>query len=394
MKILFAALLFCAAPTWAQSKPANGLPFPLVSPARAQQMAEKKIVLHLRDATLLEALQSLQKQSGVRFDSGELVARRIFARKLSLDLETTSFDRAFDAILKAAKTEAKLESSIASSAWNLRFGHFKTDDSLPQSGVGAFQIRLQSVNSALSKSVKPGADKTKAPKRTAYTETTLALDSVPAPGLKIVGAPHFCLVRADDETGRSLLPREKDNPFPFGFERGAARAVRLQTPAPTTRKLARVAGTATFLVSTQIEHWEVADLLSTKNVSHTFGRGAGATKVTLQSAQRIGDSVNLEISVTAPPGEDLFSLRAPLLSSEILLGALAVRRADGQTVNSGGYAAAGANDSMSVRASFYLGSESKPQTPASDAALTLVLDAPTEIVQTQVPFSFENVPLP
>lgn len=160
MKIrwLLTVILFCAAPVWAQTgaKLINELPFPLVTPARAQQLAEREIILHLRDVTLLAALQTLQKQSGIRFDSGELVAREIFARHLSLDLKTTSFSRAFNAILKAAKTQGRLQHQHESSAWNLEFRHFAPDISWPRSGVGPFQIELQRVNSTLYKTATPG----------------------------------------------------------------------------------------------------------------------------------------------------------------------------------------------------------------------------------------------
>ncbi len=372
----------------------NNLPFPLVSPQKAQQMSQKKISLHLRNATLLEALQSLQKQSGVRFDSGELVARNVFARKLSLDLETSSFSRAFDAILKAAKTEGNLKRTETGGnlAWNLQFGHFAAPTDMIQSGVGAFQIQLLGITQMATKTVLAG--KNRAFTRAQDQSTTLMLDVAPDAGLRTVGSPHIRLTRVVDDTGRSLLTGQKDAPFRFGLGRDRSQSVRLKSPANGAKKLARVEGVAVFVVASKTERWELPNILAAKEASHTFGSGAGKTVVTLHGAQRVERNVKLDISLVTSAQENIFSVRAPLASSEVFLSALAVKRDDGQTVNSLGYSASGVNHGLNVSASFYLGSEAPPFTAASDAALTLVLDAPTEMVQTEVPFAFKDVPLP
>ena len=340
MKIQFlvaALLLGCAVSVRAQTKPAaklvNNLPFDLVTPARAQQLVERKIVLRLRDVTLLQALQELQKQSGVRFDSADLVAREVFARKLSLDLETTSFSRAFDAILKAAKTKGKLEQQGGNLAWNLRFGHFASALAWSRSGVGLFQVQLGGVNSTLSRTVTPQMGAGQSFGRAQVHETRLFLSEVATPGLQSVGSPYFRLTRVEDEQGRSLLTGAKDEPFRFGLDSHGAGNLLLKLPVAGTKKLARIEGKAIFVVPTTIENWELPNVLDAKNVSHTFGSGAQTTIVTVHSAKRDGNNVNLDISLFVPPPSDISSVRAPLASSEIFLSALAIKRSDGQTAN-------------------------------------------------------------
>ena len=117
--LLFAALWICAAIASAQpdsNASGNDMPIfapelPLITPDEATRIVVKKpIALHLREVTLWDALQQLKAQSGVEFNLGERKSSETFEKTRSLDLETLSFDRAFDGILQAASVPGSLQS--------------------------------------------------------------------------------------------------------------------------------------------------------------------------------------------------------------------------------------------------------------------------------------------
>ena len=170
MKLLFAALLLCALllcalPVGAQPDPpervepivvpVNGLPFPLFSPGEVQKAVARPFAIRLRDATLFEALQELQKQSGVELDQ-LWGGRSSLEKKLSLDLETTSVTRAFDEIMDEADVKATLESYGRERTWSPRFYPKEAAPQPPQSGVGLFQVQAVSIDAVIHKQVRLG----------------------------------------------------------------------------------------------------------------------------------------------------------------------------------------------------------------------------------------------
>lgn len=395
-QILLGAVLVCAVPVWAQPdpiiKPLNGLPFPLIAPAQAQALVQQPLVFHLREVTLRAALEDLQKQSGVKINTAWAGDDGQLDKKLSLDLETSSFAQAFDDITDEAGVKASLSRFGSDSAWNLRLGQNAANDDAPRSGVGEFQVRLSGINSNFSKSVKLG--KNNAPTRTQKTTLSLSLDMVPAPGLKIIGAPRFRLTRAADAQGNSLLLPARDDPFPFRFNSWSfPRAVELKVPAAPTPNLAQLEGVAVVVVPTKRETLEIPDIAASKGTAHTFGTGRGAVSLTVEEVKQTGNSLSLRLKVRALGDRDDEGLSSPLLSAELLMGALQLKTADGQILSSGGYGANGGSNELLINAQF-VAPQPAGQNAAAPGPLTLLLDAPTEFAQTEVPFSFENVPLP
>ena len=404
-RFLVGALVVCALPALAQpeQKPVNGLPFPLVTPEEAGKLAfaEKPIALHLRDVTLGEALEELSKQSGVALDTSWGGDPEILGKKLSLDLETRSFNEAFNAILDEADVKAVLRQMGGRGTWNVMFNQPDEQNDVMQSGTGLFQLRVLSLNSSLSKSVTPGNKG--AAKRSQNTNLSVSFGMLPNPQVAVVGAPLLRITRAEDEKGRSLSD-DRHNFLGFG-NRGEHSSVQLRPLEDASQKLAHLDGVAVYVIPIKRERWEVDDVLNAKDLSHDFQSGGQKLTLTIQRAQKNGDSVSLDLKLSRPNGEG----RDPSFSFEQLTSAVQLMDAKGQKLVAGGYSGTGGGNALTAQASFGLAPPRRPPfilqdgkrvpaPPPEKLVLTepikLVFDFPTEFVQTEVPFSFSDVPLP
>ena len=398
-RLLIGALLACAlpvVPAWAQP---NELPFRHVSPTQAQAlMPTKPITLHLSDVTLGDALQELQKQSGVPLNFSMNVPTGALDKKLSLDLEARSFQQAFDAIIDEAGVKATLGRFGENGPYSVNWNQMVAPALAPQSGVGVFQIQLQSLSSNFSKTVD--LDAKMQPKRAQNDSLSVKLNAVNTPEIRTIGVPIIRLTRATDEKGRSLLPPARETGafgrmpyqnFPFPAQ--------LNSPAAGAQKLVHLDGEATYILSAKNLTWELPDILNTKGAAHEFESEGQTIRVAIENAQLGSDSVKLYLKATASQAgaADAESVQNPLISANVLLPALRIEDANGQVLGSSGYSSSGGNHEVTINTQFYPANQEhdgKPHPIKLAQPLRLIFDGPVEFVQTQVPFSFENVPLP
>ena len=397
--LLVGALLAIAVPARAQVV-REALPFPVISPAEAQKLAtEKPIALHLRAVTLEAAIAQLQTQSGIEIGFGARPESETMAQTLSLDLETRSFIEAFEAIFKAARVEAHLEHQSDVAAWQVQFGKRDNDDALG-AGVGPFAVELAAVESQLHKTARREAGQWKRERDLLYAAR---LQPVPAPQLPWITGPRFRLTRAEDEAGRSLIYTGEQ--FDFDRARDWAREwyLPLQTPAPGAQTLAHLEGVMDALLFTKREHWEVPDALRaanghTKSATHEFKSNGQTVRLTLQSVRIENPFVHLQLRVSSPATRDLGAFATAFLSNNQLLPSFRLIDAQGRTFISRNETPVYGDDNViNVSANFDPRTQAEYdqlQTVVLAEPIKLVFDAPIEWVQTQVPFSFENVPLP
>ena len=393
------ALALCAAPTllivaWSapslaqpdpQIKPLSDLPYRTVTLAQAEALLSgAPIALHLRDVRLDQALQELQKQSGVALEISPREGEAALQKKLSIDLDTFSLSQAFRALAAKAGVSAALIEMHSQNGVSLAVVFDpkpRMADRAPQSGVGIFQIRVNQLSSSVTKRVTAGANHTFT--RDQDGRVGIGFGLAPDPGLAEVELPVLELTRAEDEAGRSLL-LPADPFFPPGWRHdggfGQQYNFSALKPAPAdAQKLAHLEGTAVCAFPTRRELWEVPDLLQAANWTREFRSNDRSYFFTMVSAQREGDKVNVKLELS------------PNFSSEILTRKMSLKDAAGHIFLAGSSGSSSMGDNVTMEMQFDL-----KRNPAQEAVLplTLAFDVPVDWVQTAVPFSFADVPLP
>ncbi len=399
-RFLVGALVLCALPALAQpdAKPIDSLPYPLISPQEAAHLGDTKnlIALHLRDVTLTQAFAELQKQSGVMLDTSRGGDEATLSKHLSLDIETHSVREACAAILDAANVTGRLVRLGGSGPLNIIFGAAAHPEieSAPRSGLPAFQLHALNLGPAKERSSDPTA------KLDPKTYLSLKLRFDADPQLLLAGGPGVQVTRAEDEKGRSLQSDKAKDFDRFGYlglgvaPSSGQEFIVLGVLPPDSHKLAHLDGIAVFVLSTNQEHWEVPDVLAAKGLTHEFTSTQTPLLVSLNEAEVEGATlrVNMALRLTRGGGD---RIRNPLLSSFFLTSFLRVTDAGGHVLEAHNNGSSNDGTEGSARLKFSL--PNKPgldQTAPLQGPFKLVFDLPTEFVQTEVPFSFSNLPLP
>jgi len=401
------ALLMCALPALAQpdAKAVNGLPYPLVSPEDAAKLEQpdKPISLHLRDVAISAALDELQKQSGVEL-STSTIEPEVLAKHLSLDIETSSFNEALDAISDEADVKAHLERKSASGPLNVVFDENNLPDLAPQSGTKSFSFRVPTLIATIVRSVE--LDKIQ--RRNLFMDVSLTLQCKADPLLPVVGAAQVHITRAEDDQGHSLRDQQ---PFQLTVQ-GLFRPIAVLTlnPQPDSHTVAHLDGVAVWVLATKKETYQVDDVLHTKSVEHDFVFQNQILHVNLTCAPQNDTDVQVTMEVRSDTKEkpaELDRMRFGLLSDAQVLSWLRLSDATGRQLSSSAVTKTKDDNTLTVKALFGLSTRfaspknpqgqaapAPAQTPALNEPLKLIMDVPTEFVQTEVPFSFSDLPLP
>lgn len=413
--LLAAAALLCAAPICAQPgaapKTINDSVFRLVTPAQAEALvAGKPLALHLRDVTLEAALLELQKQSGVPLDLSNLPTKALDV-PLSVDVETTSFDRAFDAV--ADEANLKLQLGQFGVSW-IRIVTLKAppggafDDGAsggPLAVNGLFTARLLKLDVRHFKSLDWSHSQT--PARDGEDGLNVTIESSADPRLPAIGPPRLRVTRADDESGRSLVPPPAKASVPFYFfnsdDPSKQSVAQLLPPQSDARTLAHLEGFILYVTPAASEKWDVPVALDGAwKASHDFKNGGQDVRLSIESVERTGENLEVSLRMDAPKGGDWGALGNPLFSPSEAVRWMHFEDASGAILRPRSSGGGSRGNAMNARVTFYL-PYNKPIFPSAKTGrppqklalpLKFVFDAPTEFVQTQVPFSFENVPLP
>ena len=409
-QMTFATPLFCAlfalvVPAGAQpAAKINGLPFPLVSPARAENLTvTAPIKLALDNVTLAAALDELQKQGGIKLELQD-ESPETLAKTLSVHLETLSFNRAFAEIMSEAGVTALLQRSYYDRSWTVFFEEEDRDIDAVQSAVGLFQTRLTSLNTEMYKKLNLN-DNGDNGERTEKNDLTLNLTLSPDPRLPLIGGSRPRITRADDDQGRSLLPDPNPDADPDNYRNGAHSfyqntnrqrqdSLNLLPPAPDAKTLAHLEGVVVYALVTQTETWELPDLLSQPAWKRAFKSGDQRFEIALTPMLKGARDLNLVIEVTTDGTIVKDQVNHPLLAPGPVMAALRVVDAKGTVLRRKDGGTNAEAQKLVINTQFYPISSDSQDTPALKLPLSLSFEAPLEIVQTQVPFSFENVPLP
>ncbi len=391
------------AQTEAPFKPINGLPFPLVTPDAAEKAAvTAPIKLNLKEVTLAQALEELRKQSGVEFSWNSEESKEALAKTLSIELETRSFNRAFADIMDEAGVKASLQRYDSGQPWRIAFGGGDSARDAMQSETGLFRVRLSRLNTVLSKTVNLGMTGDRA--RAQGNSLNVSLSLLPDLRLPLLGTPRARIESAEDDQGRSLqMPTEENQDryysyysfYGSSYER-AQSTLRLRAPEKDAKTLAHLDGVMIYVLVAKTEKWEIPDLLAEKQWTREFKSDDQKFQVTLKPTLQEDKRVNLGIEVVSNRANAEGQVGPPLLATGPLLSAMKIVDANGQILRSNNGGSNSSNQKLTTTATFYPRDRYNREEAAKPLALPLqfVFEAPVGVVQTEVPFSFEEVPLP
>ncbi len=409
-RILLGALILCALPAFTQpeAKPINGLSYPLVTPEEAARLVQRDnpIALHLRNVTLQAAFSELTKQTGIKLDTswggGD---KKTLAQKLSLDIETHSFHEAFRAIVDAANVKAQLQRIDPGNVLNVVFGDQQTDNDLPIAGKAPFQIRVRSLDLWSSRGVTLG----ETPIYNQDSNLSISLMTDIDPLIPTLGGESIHITKAEDEQGRAIQEHEapvqlitNSNAWEIGM-----RNFRFKAPEVGSQKLAHLDGVMICVLPTKYEIWSIGNVLTTQNATHEFKSEGQTVRVTITSVHQQGNNLGLVMKVFVPSA-GAENGRPHLLSNAQLLRSIRLVDAKGRELKHGSYNLSGNNTEAILQENFYFpiptlqftGGNSKvqprplPETPNLTEPVAFTLHTPVECIQTEVPFSFSNLPLP
>ena len=412
--LLFSALLAVGVAASAQPpdpivEPPNGLPFPLISPAQAEKLAlTKPIQLRLNDVTVAWALENLQAQSGVELDLENIqYSKNTLAKRVSVDIETPSFNRAFDAIMDKAGLKASLRRDDINRPYQVNFngrGGYDENAGSMVSNQGLFGVRLARVSSTLSKTVNLRIFKS--PLRTQSNTMNVSISSASDPRLPFIGNARVRLTRAEDDQGRSLLVPadeagrngERFNAYSFYARDNDQMNLTLLPPQPDAKKISHLEGVFVHSLVTKSETWEVPDLLSAPEWNRQFRGGEQTFDMSIKAELAKGNTQNrvtLTVVVTSDARTKSDEIPPPMMAANPMMAAIKIRDAKGLELRyNGSSSTAGSNGKLTFSATYY------PQNYYEESAKTLTMplkmtfEAPLEVAQTEAPFAFENVLLP
>ena len=397
---------FCAAPSRAQITPRVGfatqLPFRAVSPAQAEAFAvAAPIRLSLSGVTLQAALDELQKQSGVALDYGRNVPAGTLEKLVSINIETPSFDRAFAKILDEAGVKASLIERERSGARSVNWSAGEVATQAIQSETGLFRVRLKGLNTVLSKTAS--FNEAGEPKRSQSNGTDVSLLLKSDARFDFIGAPQVRFTRAQDDKGRSLLVPPNDEPkrqlyYSFYGDRYQREQtnLRLLPAAADATVLAHLEGDVTYVLIAKTEAWELPDLMAQKEWKRAFKSGDESFEMSVQPMLTEREGLSLRVQIESRRALANGEVPHPMLMGSRVAAALRVEDANGLVLlanASNSYPTQKLDFTTNLRPlSQRSRTEALPEKPA--LPLKFVFEAPLDVVQTQVPFSFENVPLP
>ena len=410
-------LLLCfsvalAWPTLAQNDAGtltNQLPFPLVAPAQAEKLAvPQNIKLDLNGVTLAAALDELQKQSGVALFYQTQIPSSALSKMISVHLETRSFHRAFDEIMDEAGVTASLDRLNYNWPWRVVFDQSEYGASAPQSQSGLFRARLTRLDLVRLKAVFLDDEAGEPNRRVRSDDLRVTLTLLPDERLPGVGLSQTRFTRAEDDKGRSLLPADPNpnrqfvNRYNF-YDHGIGHSVNnailtLAPPASDAGTLAHLEGVAVYALVTKPQVWQVPDVLAQQEWKRSFQDGAQKFDVTLAPQLKDEKTIAVNIEVNSSQSASESQIPPPMMSPAAIVDALQIVDANGAIYvgELDGSDSVNGEPKIKVTARFYRLNNDNDDKPSQPLALPvkLIFNAPLGVVQTEAPFSFENLPLP
>lgn len=404
-RFLLFSVFGCALPAFAQPEPPPPQWPPSVLPQEALRLAlaEKPLSLHLKNAKLAEALSLLAKQLNISLDVNPWVAGEL-PQQVSTDIEGQPVRDALKVLFKDVGRESRfqLKRMEGRRSWSLDTDSIHRE-ALPTSGPKNFEMRVLSLNSSLYNDVVMGERVARSRKQA----LNVVMECETDPSFEFFGSPSVQVTQALDDRGGSLVPKEQETTSDLNWNFNTLN-VRLNVPRSDSKKLIYLEGRVTYVICTKFEKWEVVDVLNAKSTSHDFQSDGQTIRVFIRKARLQGKNFLLDIGIvpTSPLPKDTSSWY--LFAAKQLLPQISLTDAQGTPLVLTGYRGlVERTDKRSlVQANFVFSPNSTetikwsmPFLPSSPLPklvepISFRLNAPTSLVQTEVPFSFSNLPLP
>jgi len=329
----------------------------------------------LKNVTAREAFTEIAKQANVRIDVSDL--ERENGPRFSMDITPRPFWQAVrDLCLKT-----HLQPDIRGEPPQIVVDSLATRwCNRPTSVHGAFLV----VADRIERDYKVDLAKPDE----LHHRFTLGMTAYSDPKLLVLkNARDAKLEDAVDERGHSLLPPQEEEYVPESSDyRGPWEwrlAAKLHHPDGAGQRIARLRGSAQFLVRTQFETWELSQVMSVQNATRVIA----GSRITIEGLSRSDEGYTLRIRGQGA----LCGLVSPGLTDQFE----AIRRSIRLLDQNGrpfavDFAGGSGREDWSYLFTF------KP-TPAQDATAEpakLVWDVPTEAKFLVVPFEFKDLPLP
>ena len=333
------------------------------------------VALNLKNVTAREAFAELGRQAKVRIDVSDL--ERENEAKFSVELSQRPFWQAMRELCVKTSLQPEIRGDppqIMIDSLPTRWSH------RPASVHGPFMV----VADRLERDYKVDLSRPDE----LHHRFLLQLTAYSDPRLLVMkNAREVKLEEAVDERGNSLIACDEGEYAPETSEYRAPwewkLAARLHHPDGAGQRIAKLRGSAQFLVRTQFQPWELTQIMTVQNATRVIG----GSRLTIEGLSKNEEGYTLRIRGEGP----LCGLGQGGMSDQFE----AIRRSI-RLIDSGGrnfavdFAGGSGRDEWSYLFTF------KP-TPAQDPTTEpakLVWDVPTEAKFIVVPFEFTNLPLP
>ncbi|CAA9390794.1 MAG: hypothetical protein AVDCRST_MAG64-1190 [uncultured Phycisphaerae bacterium] len=347
------------------------------------------VTLRLKDATPAEAFSELSKQAfaAVRPLPDDLWQQGNWPA-VTLDLRRQPFWVAVQELSAAAGV------GLQPSNDGLRLVRGPGQLGGPSVVRGAFLVVATQVNR--SQTIMLGNNPGQAARpplvRAWSNEFGVHLLVLPEPKLSVIRVNSGVrLEQAVDDKGNDLaLPANaRGNSYASGMGGAWSIYARLNYPAENAgARIARLAGTATFVVQTKSEKIEIPAPLTLRDAF----RVVGGSRVTFHSMSRANDRIELKVSL-APDGNAAGADGARGVSSlfQSVQSRLRVLDAAGRPLDRRGFSSEGTGREMRFTLHF---AAPPAGAPGAGDPSQLVWDVPTEWKDVDVPFEFKDLPMP
>jgi hypothetical protein len=333
------------------------------------------VTLSLKNVTAREAFAELGRQAKIKMDVSDL--QRVDEPRFSIELKQKPFWQAMRELCVKTGLQPEVRGDppqivvdSLSTRWSQR----------PSSGHGAFLV----VADRIERDYKVDLAKPEE----LHHRFILQLTAFSDPKLLVLkNAREVKLEEAVDERGNSLLPPVAGDYAPESSEYQTPWEWRLfaklNHPTGAGNRIARVRGSAQFMVRTQHQTWELPQIMTVQNATRVIG----GSRLTIEGLSRNEEGFTLRIRGQGP----LCGIVPAGMSEQFE----AIRRSIRLVDNHGrafavDFAGGSGREDWSYLFTF------KP-TPAQDATAEpakLIWEVPTEAKFVVVPFEFVNLPLP
>ena len=220
--------------------------------------------------------------------------------------------------------------------------------------------------------------------------------SFPASDLKIT--------RANDATGRSLLPLERDaqraNGLYGSYGSSGHINISLQPPARRGGTLKSLQGTLHGAVALTFERWKIDDVLNAKNLTKTIVNGNSVLKLELQSVEPAGEGYRVSLTATQSdnnPGARLrLSTGKEFWPNSDLYQSLRLVDDDNRDLIAAGISSSGTGrngEQVQTSTIDFVTGRGLPEDRTGPPA-KLIIEYGTDWRELIIPFEFKDIPLP